>query len=178
LWEHKVLRRLNVRDDHRFLNKTNGDGQFFNTGHTEETKKLISEKLKGKIRSDAFKNHLSKINKGRLSSEKNGMFGKKHSDETKKKISDASKGKISKNNGKTYEEIQKDPKKALLRKQHHSKLMKDNNPFRGKSHSEDTKHNMSLKKKGKTWEEIYGIDGANKRREDFKLRKLNKIKGL
>lgn len=101
-----------------------------------------------------------------------------HTDEAKKKIGDASRGKTSWHNGKTYEEIQKDPKKALIRKQRHSKLMKEKNPFQGKLHSEETKHNMSLKKKGKTWEEIYGVDGAKKRREDFKLQKLNKNKGL
>jgi hypothetical protein len=109
-------------------------------------------------------------------SEDGGTFS--HTAEAKKKIGDASRGKISWHNGKTYEEIQKDPNKALLRKQKHSKLMREQNSFQGKSHSEDTKRNMSLKKKGKTWEEIYGIDGANKRREDFKLRKLNKTKGL
>ena len=31
------------------------------------------------------------------------------------------------------------------------------------------------KKKGQTWEEIYGLEGAIKRREDSRIRKLNKM---
>lgn len=142
LWEHKVLRRLNARDDDRFLNKTNGDGRFFNTGHTEETKKLLSEKLKGKVRTAEFKEHLSKLNKGKLSGEKNGMFGRAHSEETKKKIGDSRRGKATGFKGRTYEEIQKDSEKAALRKQQHSKLMKEISPFKGKTHSEETKQKM------------------------------------
>ena len=66
LWEHKVLRRLNARDDRRFLNKTNGDGRFFNLGHTEETKKRLSIKHTGKKLSEETKQKLSIVNKGRL----------------------------------------------------------------------------------------------------------------
>jgi group I intron endonuclease len=47
------------------LNKT--AGSRFGSKHSEETKRIISEKLKG---------------------EKNPMFGKNHSDETRKKMSD------------------------------------------------------------------------------------------
>jgi hypothetical protein len=32
------------------------------------------------------------------------------------------------------------------------------------------------KKKGKTWEEIFGVDGAEKRRKDVEIRRLNKKK--
>ena len=177
LWEHKVLRRLDARNNSKFLNKSNGDGRFFNAGHTEETKKIISEKLKGTVRSPEFKEHLSVLNKGKLLGKNNGMFGKTHSEETKKKIGDSSRGRPSTHQGKTYEEIQKNPESALLRRQQHSKTMKENNPFSGKHHSEETKDVMSLKKKGKSWEEIYGIEGAKKRREDFKLRKLTSRKG-
>jgi hypothetical protein len=143
LWEHKVLRRLNARDDPKFLNKTNGDGRFFNTGHTEETKKKLSEKHTGKIISEETKKKLSISNKGRLAGEKNGMFGKQHSEESKKKIGDSARGKRAWHNGKTYEEIQKDPEKALLRKQKHSEFMKENSPFKGKVHSEEAKKKMS-----------------------------------
>jgi len=46
---------------------------FYGKRHTDETKKIISEKKKGK---------------SGLSGEKNGMYGKKHSDATKLKISE------------------------------------------------------------------------------------------
>lgn len=144
-WEHKVLRRLNAKDDARFLNQTNGDGRFFNLGHTEETRKLLSKKLKGKVRSSKFKEHLSIINKGKLAGEKNGMFNKKHSEEAKKKIAEASRNReIYFQTGKTYEEIQKDPVAAEKRKKKHSEWMKENNPFKGKKHSEETKAKMRL----------------------------------
>jgi hypothetical protein len=145
-WEHKVLRRLNARDDNKFLNKTNGDGRFFNLGHTVEAREKISKKLKGIKRTEEMKEHLSTVNKGRLSGEKNGMFGKTHSEEAKKKISQAVKNRtfwVQK--GKTYEEIQSDSEAAKKRKEAHSNWMKKNNPFKGKKHTEETKQKMRLK---------------------------------
>lgn len=145
LWEHRVLRRLNARDDVRFLNKTNGDGRFFNLGHTEETKKQLSEKHTGKKLSEETKQKLSIVNKGRLAGEKNGMYGKTHTDEAKKKISEASRSRKSLYKGKSYEEIQGSEEIATARKQQHRNWMIENNPFRGKKHSEETKAKMRLK---------------------------------
>ena len=95
-----------------------------------------------------------------------------HTTEAKTKIGDSARGRNSPYKGMSYEEIQKDVDKAKSRKEHHSQWMKDNNPFRGKHHSEETKQNMRERKKGRTWEEIYGIEGAAKRREAFKHRSL------
>lgn len=149
-WEHKVLRRLNARDDHRFLNKTNGDGRFFNLGHTEETKKRLSEKHTGKKLSEETKQKLSIVNKGRLAGERNGMFGKTHSEEAKKKISESVKNRsVWFQTGKTYEEIQKDPISAQQRKEKHRQRMKENHPFRGKNLSEDHKRKLSEARKNK-----------------------------
>lgn len=145
LWEHKVLRRLNARDDLRFLNKTNGDGRFFNSGHTEETKKRLSEKHTGKKLSEETKQKLSKVNKGRLAGERNGMYGKSHTDDAKRKISAASRSRKSLYKGKTYEEIQGSKEIATARKEKHRTWMIENNPFRGKKHSEETKEKMRLK---------------------------------
>jgi len=79
LWEHKVLRRMNVvhRDD--FLNQTDNiaissDVWRGNT-HSPETRKILSEKAK-----------LNFVGKG------NPFYGKSHTDETKQKISDSKKG--------------------------------------------------------------------------------------
>jgi len=48
----------------------------------------------------------------------------------------------------------------------HRKRMLENNPFKNKKHTLATKEKMSNAKKGKSWEEIYGLEGA----------KLKKIK--
>lgn len=65
-----------------------------------------------------------------------------HTEEAKEKISKASKGKSNKYKGMTYEEIQKDPAKAKERKENHKNWMTENNPYRGKQHSEDSKEKM------------------------------------
>lgn len=65
-----------------------------------------------------------------------------HSEDAKKKIGNASRGKPSPYKGMTYEEIQKDPIKASERKQQHQKWMTENNPYRGKTHSNESKEKM------------------------------------
>jgi len=108
LWEHKVLRRMNVihRDD--FLNQTDNiaissDIWRGNT-HSPETRKIISEKAKlrylvkennpfyGKKHSEESKQKISKSNKSRPSHMP--MLGKKHSEESKRKISSGGKGRV------------------------------------------------------------------------------------
>lgn len=63
-------------------------GNKYNLGkrHTEESKKKMSEKMKGRVA----------YNKGKpgLFGELNGMFGKKHTEESKKKNSDSQKKRI------------------------------------------------------------------------------------
>jgi group I intron endonuclease len=52
---------------------------------------------------------------------------------------------------------------------------KDGGPMLGKQHPGKGKSNANKgKKAGQTWEEIFGVEGAAKRREDARLRKLNK----
>lgn len=55
---------------------------------------------------------------------------------------------------------------------------KDGGPMKGKSHPNKGRTSATKGLKiGKTWEEIFGVEGAAKRREDARLRKLHKNKG-
>jgi len=65
-----------------------------------------------------------------------------HTDEARKKIGDARRGKASGFKGLSYEEIQKNNEAAQHRREKHSKLMLENNPFKGKSHSVETRQQM------------------------------------
>ena len=59
LWEEKVLQKMNVRNNDKWLNKNDcsappimkgEEHPLYNIGHTEETKQKISEKNKGKLK--------------------------------------------------------------------------------------------------------------------------------
>lgn len=65
-----------------------------------------------------------------------------HTEEAKKKITNTLKGRPNPFKGMSYEEIQKDADKALSRKETHKKWMKENNPYRGKKHSNDVREKM------------------------------------
>ena len=60
----------------------------------------------------------------------------------------------------------------------HSKFMSgENNPFFGKVHSVETKKLMSLKKKGKSYEEIFGKEYAKEMRLKRSAEQSGRIKG-
>jgi hypothetical protein len=96
-WEAKVLRKLNVIDDKKWLNKSYSDEKFVNRAHTEETKKKLSDSArKGIPLSEEHKKKIQLALKGKPKSESHrvnamkanvGMTGKKHSDEAKKNMS-------------------------------------------------------------------------------------------
>lgn len=87
--------------------------------------------------------------------------------------------KQSKNQNRNYEIDAKEY--ALAREQNaknHSKRMKGKlNPFHDKKHSTTSKNAMSLNKKGKTYEEIFGADKAAEMRERRRSEALGKPKG-
>jgi hypothetical protein len=51
MWEEKVLKKLNVTNNDKWLNKIVGNSTFVNLGHSEETRKILSERKIGKRRS-------------------------------------------------------------------------------------------------------------------------------
>lgn len=132
---------------------------------------------------------------GRIGIEKNGVLtnicldsrppsqkGKKRifTDEHRKKISEALKGKP-----KTYKTWQTgltkdtDPRMAQMAKNRskvgnfhqvgmkysQDRVEKIKSKLKGRTVPQEQKDKMSLAKKGKTWEEIFGTEGANKRRK-------------
>jgi len=122
-----------------------------------------------------------------------GRIGHHHSDETKSKLSESKKGdnnpmkrpEVRKKNseakkGKTYEEMY-GVEIAETKKQKMSVWMKENNPFRGEKHSNKTRAKISKntkgKNKGKTLEELFGIEKAaevkKKASERMKGNKIN-----
>ena len=67
-----------------------GDGNsFFGKHHSEESKRKMSEKLKGRICSEESKEKLRQARKGRTPAK-----GFKHSEETKKKYSETRRGEL------------------------------------------------------------------------------------
>ena len=62
-------------------------------------------------------------------------------------------------------------------KNHSIRMKGELNPFHNKKHSDITKEAMSAKKKGKSYEEIFGIDKAKEMRDRRSSEGLGKIKG-
>jgi hypothetical protein len=97
IWEHKVLRRLNVLNSKKWLNQSIGGKDFGLKEHTLEAKRKLSHAHKGKILSPEHKAKLSVAKKGRAAHNK----GKKHSDKSKIKMSIVKRGKNHPMYGKT-----------------------------------------------------------------------------
>jgi hypothetical protein len=151
LWEHKVLRRLRVKNNPKWLNITSSLGidyeihPFLDKTHSEETKMKISQSLTGKKDKEETKKKKSEIAKKRTG-EKNGMFGKlgsdhpnygmKHTEETKKIMSEKKRGENHPNFGK--------------KRPDHSKKMSGENHFNyRKNLEENTRSKISKTLKNK-----------------------------
>lgn len=101
---------------------------LYGIGHSEKSRKKMSESGKGKIVSDETRKKLSEANKG----EKNGFYGKKHTDKSKNKMSKATKGRG----------------KGVPKSEEHKRKISEGN--KGKKHTEETKIKLSKAHTGKT----------------------------
>jgi len=129
-------------------NRTNGGEGSSGAILSEEHKRKISEKLKGRIHSKKSKKKMSESQRG----ENNPMYGKNLSDETKRKISEAQKGKtVSGETKRKMSEAQKGEKHhyygKTLSEEHKNKLSVslkgENNPMYGRTHSKETRKKIS-----------------------------------
>jgi len=119
LWEHNVIRRLQIVKSDKWLNQGNGGKEFLNHGGYK-----LSETTKQKHRKpkpDGFGKKISKARKGirGLSGEDHPMFGRSHSLDSKSLMSLAKK----------------------------EKYIGMNNPFFGKNHSDIIRQHISTKAK-------------------------------
>lgn len=92
-WEYKVLRRLNVRRDKKWINKNDGKapiGQPWSEGRKRYKSLQTSGKCNpnfGKITSEEIRKKISSSLKGRYVGPNNPMYGKKHSLLSRQKMS-------------------------------------------------------------------------------------------
>lgn len=109
----------------------------------EETKKKISESLKGKLAGE--NNHFYGEDH---SGENNPFYGKKHTEEAKRKISIANKNNSAWNKGKELSE-----QVRLNMSKNHADFSGDKNPFAGKTHSEETRKRLAeVNTKHQVWD--------------------------
>lgn len=93
-WEFKVLQRIAVRKNTKWLNINDGKAPI-SKPLSETQRKNISKRVTGKNNPnfgkktpECVKAKISKSLKGKLVGEKNPMFGKKHSQKSKEKMSE------------------------------------------------------------------------------------------
>ena len=123
--------------------KTNERGRWKNSGHTEETKK----KMQGKIRSAAFKEYRSMA-----------MTGKVPWNKGLSKDSDTRLANMAAARKKAGNDHQIGTKHSFERTE------KVRSKLTGRSMTDEQISKMSNAKKGKTWEEIFGKDAAEQRK--------------
>jgi hypothetical protein len=117
----------------------------------EETKKKISESLKGK-----FSGENNPFYGEDHSGKNNPFYGKHHREESKLKISQSNKGKVAWNKGQALsEEARKNMSK------NHADFSGENNPFAGRTHSEETRKKLAeintKHKIGDVWKDAKGV---------------------
>jgi len=140
LWEYKVLQRLNVRKNKRWLNINDGKAPYSNKSFSQERRNNISKRTKGENNPNYGKNtpeevrkKISNSLKGKTAGEKNGMYGKKHTKQTRK-----------------------------LMCENHADYSGSNNPNYGNKWSLEEKRKQSEKRNPKIYTFIHDIHGIHK----------------
>ena len=135
-WETKFLKRIRAVEKENWLNKTYSDGRWYNSGHSEEVRRKMSEARKNV--SEETRRKIGEAAKGR-----------KHSVETRKKISEANKRrKISEETLRKMSEA----KKGRRHSEDHKRKMSEAQKGRKFSEAHKRKISEALKgKKGKKW---------------------------
>jgi len=131
-------------------NRTDGGDGASGAVVSDETRRKMSEALKGKPRSKEIRRKISEAHKGKTHSEESrrnmseSQKGKTFSEETKRKLSEAKKGK-------TFSEETKrklsEAKKCKTHSEEHKR--KNSEAHKGKTHSEEHKRKNSEARKGK-----------------------------
>lgn len=160
LWENRILSKFDAKNNPLWFNKHNGNKDFKNIGHSEETKRKISEKNKGQISnkkgktlSDSHKEKIANALKGKAKSEPHkqkcriARLGKPHSKETKLKMSLSHKGHtVTDDTKQKISRANKGVRRAPLTDEHKQKI---SDASKGRVQSEETKRKISEKNRGK-----------------------------
>ena len=133
-------------------NRTNGGDGVSGAVVSDETRRKMSEALKGKPRSKEIRRKISEAHKGKTHSEKSrrnmseSQKGKTISEETKRKLSEAKKGKT--HSEETKRKLSEAKKGKTFSEEHNRKLSESQ---KGKSRSEESKRKLSEANKGRKW---------------------------
>ena len=133
-------------------NRTNGGDGVSGAVVSDETRRKMSEALKGKPRSKEIRRKISEAHKGKTHSEKSrrnmseSQKGKTFSEETKRKLSEAKKGKT--HSEETKRKLSEAKKGKTFSEEHNRKLSESQ---KGKSRSEESKRKLSEANKGRKW---------------------------
>lgn len=128
--QHKENLKKNHADIHGDKNP------FYKKKHSEETKKVISEKRKKQLSSQEVRDKISERQKEYYKTHDNPFKGKKHSDETKLKLSELA-------NLRFEDESQRRHLSKKSIEWHRNNI----NPFKGKSHTDFWKKMKSIQVK-------------------------------
>jgi len=121
--------KLHTEETKRKIGKSKiGNINMLGKKHSEKTKQLMSESAKGRVMSEETKKKVSEAKKGTIVSE-----------ETKIKLREKRRGKKPSLGLKRSEECVEKQRQRML----------ENNPFKGKNHTEETKKIISEKAKGR-----------------------------
>jgi len=164
-----------------------GGDTISNNPNKEDIRKRHSDWMKENNPTKGRKKSEDEINKWRISygdkskGSNNFMFGKKHSEDAINKMKEKSIGRhVSEESRKKKRESNKgrtSDKKGIPNPKH-SEWMKDNNPFRGKTHSEEHKQKLKeINSKPKSEEHKRKISETLKGNKPGNMRKVN-IEGV